>query len=112
MESIARLSELAQRFLVQRPKELERASGFVQRSTAQIDGPALVQMCVLGWLHNAGASYSQLNHVLASLDIHVRNQAIDERFAPASSQLMRQLLEEAAGQLVQGPALEHALWEH
>lgn len=37
MDSLARLSELMQRFLVQRPKELERASGFVQRSTAVFD---------------------------------------------------------------------------
>src|SRR5258708_32519267 len=35
MDSRARVGELAQRFLVERPKELERASGFVQRSTAQ-----------------------------------------------------------------------------
>src|SRR5205085_3774708 len=112
MESRARVSRLAQRFLVERPKELERSSGFVQRSTARLDGPAFVQMCVLGWRHNAAASYSQLNHVVASLDIHVRNQAIEERFGSASSQLMRQLLEEAAGQLVQGPALERTLWEH
>lgn len=111
MESIARLSEVAQRVLVERPKELERSLGFVQRSTAQIDGPALVQMGVLGWLHNAAASYSQLNHVLASLDIQVRNQAIDERFGPASSRLMRQVLEEAAGQVVEGPALDQALFE-
>lgn len=111
MESIARLSALAQRFFVERPKELERASGFVQRSTAQIDGPALVQMCVLGWLQQAGASYSQLNHVLASLDIQVRNQAIDERFGSASSRLMRLLLEEAVGQVVEGQAVATALFE-
>ena len=112
MDSIARLSALTQQFLVERPKELERSSGFVQRSSARLDGPAFVQMCVLGWLHNAAASYSQLNHVVASLEIHVRNQAIEERFGPASSRLMRQLLEEAAGQLVEGPALERTLWEH
>src|SRR5436190_14919897 len=68
MDSIARLSELAQRFLVERPKELERPSGFVKRSTAQLDGPKFVQMCVLGWMNNASASYSQLNHVVASLE--------------------------------------------
>src|SRR2546421_11712435 len=105
MESRARLSELAQRFLVERPKELERASGFVQRSTAQLDGPKFVQMCVLGWMNNGSASYSQLNHVVASLDIHVRNQAIEERFGEASSKLLRQLLEEAAGQLLEGQAV-------
>src|ERR1700730_197044 len=112
MDSITRLSDLAQRLLVERPKELERSSGFVQRSSAKIDGAALVQIAVLGWLHHAGASYSQLNHVLATLDIHVRNQAIDERFGPAASRLMRQVLEEAAGQLVEGPALEQVLFEH
>src|SRR2546423_15559469 len=106
MDSIARVSELAQRFLVERPKELERSSGFVQRSTAQVDGPAFVQMCVLGWMNNASASYSQLNHVVASLGLHVRNQALEERFGPASSKLVRHLLEEATGQLLQGQGVE------
>ncbi len=112
MDSIARLSELAQRFLVERPKELERVSGFVQRRTAQLDGPTFVQMCVLGWMNNGAPSYSQLNHVVASLGIHVRNQAIEERFGQASSTLVRQLVEEAAGQLVEGPAVETALFGH
>src|SRR5438132_8176987 len=112
MESIARLSELAQRFLVERPKELERTSGFVKRRTARLDGPTFVQMCVLGWMNNGSASYSQLNHVVASLDLHVRNQAIEERFGPASSELLRHLLEEATGQLLQGQAVETPLFEH
>ena len=111
MDSRARVSELAQRFLVERPKELERPSGFVQRRTAQLDGPKLVQMCVLGWMNNASASYSQLNHVVASLGLHVRNQAIEERFGPASSELLRRLLEEATGQLLQGQAVETPLFE-
>jgi hypothetical protein len=112
MDSIARISELAQRFLIERPKELERPSGFVKRRTARLDGPKFVQMCVLGWMNNASASYSQLNHVVASLGLHVRNQALEERFGPASSQLMRQVLEEATGQLLQGQAVETPLFEH
>jgi len=112
MDSIARLSELAQRFLIERPKELERTSGLVQRRTARLDGPKFVQMCVLGWMNNASASYSQLNHVVASLDLHVRNQAIEERFGPASSKLLRHLVEEATGQLLQGQAVETPLFEH
>src|SRR5205085_9877584 len=68
-------------------------------------------MCVLGWMNNASASYSQLNHVVASLDLHVRNQAIEERFGPASSKLMRHLLEEATGQLLQGQGVETPLFE-
>ena len=81
------------------------------RSTARLDGPTFVQMCVLGWMNNASASYSQLNHVVASLDLHVRNQAIEERFGPAGSSLMRHLLEEATGQLLQGQAVETPLFE-
>src|SRR6266566_5689370 len=101
MDSIARVSELAQRFLVERPKELERTSGFVKRRTARLDGPAFVQMCVLGWMNNGAASSSQLNHVVASFGLHVRRQAIGERFGPAASELLRHLLEEATGQLLQ-----------
>src|SRR5438270_1796194 len=111
MDSVARVSELTQRFLVERPKELERTSGFVQRTTAQLDGPKFVQMCVLGWMNNASASYSQLNHVVASLDLHVRNQAIEERFGSASSKLVRDLLEEAKGQVLHGQAVETPLFE-
>src|SRR5437763_6301141 len=111
MESLAQVSELAQRFLVERPKELERASGFVKRSTAQLDGPKFVQMCVLGWMNNASASSSQINHVVASLDLNVRNQAIEERFGPAASELLRHLLEEATGQLLQGQGVETPLFE-
>jgi hypothetical protein len=84
MDSLARLCDLLQHFLVRRPKELERSTGFVQRSTARLDGPRFVQMCVLGWMREADASYSQLNHAVASLGLHVRNQAIEERFGAAS----------------------------
>lgn len=46
MDSLARLCELLQQFLGLRPKELERSTGLVQRSTARLDGPHFVQMCV------------------------------------------------------------------
>jgi len=68
-------------------------------------------MCVLGWMNNGSASYSQLNHVVASLGLHVRNQAIEERFGPAASELLRHLLEEATGQLLQGQGVETPLFE-
>ena len=70
-----------------------------------------MQMCIVGWMNNASASDSQLNHVVASLDLQVRNQAIEERFGPASSKLMRQVLEEAMGHFLQGQAVETPLFE-
>lgn len=112
MDSLARLCDLLQHFLMRRPKELERLTGFVQRSTARLDGPRFVQMCVLGWMHEADASYSQLNHAVASLGLHVRNQAIEARFGVASAALMRQLLEEAAGHLLEGQAVQTPLLQH
>lgn len=109
MNSIACVSELLQEFFVRRPKELERTSGFVQRRTTHLDGPSFVQMCVLGWTNSAEASYSQLNHVAASLGVQVRNQAIEERFGEASSALVRHLLEEAAGKLLEGQGVDTPL---
>jgi hypothetical protein len=46
------------------------------------------------------ASYSQLQHVAASLGVPVSNQAIEQRIGPASAVLMRQLLEEAVRQVI------------
>jgi hypothetical protein len=63
-------------------------------------------------MQKADASYSQLNHAVASLGIHVRNQAIEERFGEASAALMRQLLEEAAGNLLEGQAVRTPLLQH
>jgi hypothetical protein len=59
MSSISQVAEAMQRVLTRRAKELERASGFVQRSTAQLDGPTFVQTTVFGWMANAEASYAQ-----------------------------------------------------
>ena len=67
MSSIAQVSEALRRVLTTRAKERERETGFVERSTAQLDGPTFVRTTVFGWLDNAEASYAQLRHVAASL---------------------------------------------
>ena len=62
MSSIAQVSEAMEFILVQRAKALERATGFVQRSSVQLDGPVFSQPCVLTWMHNPSAGYSPLRH--------------------------------------------------
>ena len=100
MSSIPQVSEAMQRILTLRAKAIEREMGFVQRSTAQLDGPRFSQTVVLTWMQNPDASYSQLRHTAASLGVCVSNQAIEQRFGPASVQLLRALLDEAIGEVI------------
>jgi hypothetical protein len=104
MSSIPQVSDTMEMILRRRAKELERQTGFVQRSTAQLDGPVFAQTCVFTWMHNPAAGYSQLRHTAASLGVNVSNQAIEQRFSAASARLLRALLEEAVGQLISSPA--------
>jgi Transposase DDE domain len=100
MTSVSQLSEAIQTVLTTRAKDLERQTGFVQRSTAQLDGPSFAQTTVLCWMDEPQASYSQLQHVAASLGVPVSPQALEQRFGAASATLMQRLLEEAVGQVI------------
>jgi hypothetical protein len=104
MSSITQVSEAMQTILSTRAKELERETGFVQRSTAQVDGPIFAQTTVFTWMSEPQASYSQLRHTAASLGVQVTNQAIEQRFGEASARLLRCLLEEAVGQVISSEA--------
>ncbi len=85
MSSISQVAEAMQRVLTRRAKELERETDFVQRSTAQLDGPTFSQTTVFGWMDNPEASYPQLRHVAASLGVSVSSQAVEQRFGVESS---------------------------
>src|SRR6266699_1328385 len=104
MSSIAQVSETMQTILTSRAKAVERETGFVSRSTVHLDGPIFSQTAVLTWMHTPQASYSPLRHTAASLGVHVSNQAIEQRFSPASTRLLRALLQEALGQLISSEA--------
>src|SRR6266568_9300569 len=104
MSSITQVSDTMQTILTSRAKALERESGFVERSTAQLDGAIFSQTMVLTWMHTSEASYTQLRHTAASLGVQVSNQAIEQRFSAASARLLRALLEEAVGQVISSEA--------
>ncbi len=104
MSSIAQVSGAMQRVLTRRAKELERETGFVERSTAQLDGPTFVQTTVFGWLDTPEASYAQLRHVAASLGVSVSSQAVEQRFGTESAALLREVLQEAVGEVLSSEA--------
>src|SRR5712692_1984981 len=100
MSSISQVSDALKRVLTTRAKELERETGFVQRSTAQLDGSIFAQTTVCGWMDNAEASYPQLRHVAASLGVAVSTQAVEQRFGVESAALLREVLQEAVGEVL------------
>ncbi|HZU00164.1 MAG TPA: IS4 family transposase [Ktedonobacteraceae bacterium] len=104
MSSIPQVSQAMQTILSTRATALERSTGFVQRSSVQLDGAKFAQTCVLTWMQKPDARYSRLRHTAASLGVHVRNQALEQRFGPASSRLMRALLEEAVQEVISSEA--------
>jgi hypothetical protein len=104
MSSVSQVTEALQQVLTRQAKEIERETGFVERSTAQLDGPLFAQTTVLGWMDDPQASSSQFQHVASSLGVQVSNQAIEQRFGKASARLMQGLLEEAVGQVISSEA--------
>src|SRR5437879_2625782 len=104
MSSITQVSEAMKRVLTTQAKHIERETGFVQRSSVQLDGPTFAQMTVFGWMDNPQASYPQLRHVAASLDVSVSTQAVEQRFGTESAALLRELLQEAVGEVLYSEA--------
>src|SRR5258707_3372177 len=97
MSSISQVSDALRRVLTTRAKELERETGFVERSTAQLDGPIFAQTTVFGWMDTPEASYPQLRHVAARLGGAGRSQGVEERLGAKSAALLRGVLHDAAG---------------
>src|SRR5260221_4774876 len=95
MSSISQVSDALRRVLSTRAKELERETGFVERSTAQLDGPIFAQTTVFGWMDTPEASYPQLRHVAASLGVSVSSQGVGESVGPRFGTLLRGLLQAA-----------------
>ena len=104
MSSISQVADALKRVLTTRAKELERETGFVERSTAQLDGPIFAQTTVFGWMDTPEASYPQLRHVAASLGVPVSTQAVEQRFGVESAALLRELLQEAVGEVLSSEA--------
>jgi Transposase DDE domain len=100
MSNVPQVAEAIQKVLTTQAKERERQTGFVKRSSAELDGPLFTQLTVFGWMDQPEASYSQLQQVAASLGVQVSPQAIEQRFGQESAALLRAVLQEAVGEVL------------
>ena len=100
MSTVSQVSEAMQWVLNEYPRRIEQKTGFVQRSTALLDGVTFVRGLVLGWMAEPEASYSQLRSGLATLGVDVSSQALEQRFGPASVELFKEVLTEAIKEVI------------
>src|SRR5262245_24778573 len=98
MSTVSQVSESMQWVLNEYPRMIERETGFVQRSTAKLDGVTFVRGLVLGWMANPEASYSQLRSSIGTLGVNVKSQAIEQRFGEESVKLFKEVLNEGVKQ--------------
>ncbi len=109
MSSRAQVSPHLEDVMRHYPKQIERTTGFVQRSHAILDGPTFVQTCVLTWMAQPDGGYSDLQRTAATLGAEVSAQAIEQRFSSASSRLLQQVWQEAVGRMVSSEPMRGAL---
>lgn len=99
MTSIPEISEAMERVLSTKAEELARSTGFVQRDS-KLTASVFAKTATFGWLQNPDATLSQLTQVASSLGVSISPQGLDERFTREAADLMRQLLDAAASELV------------
>ena len=100
MSNVPQVSEAMQWVLNEYPRLIQKETGFVQRSTAQLDGPTFVRGLVLAWMAESEASYSQLRSCIATLGVHVRSQAVEQRFGKASVELLKRVRNSGVKQVI------------
>lgn len=110
MSTIPQVSEAMQWVLNEYPRLIEKETDFVQRDSAQLNGVTFVRGLVLAWMAEPDASYSQLRSCIATLGVHVRNQAIEQRFGKASVELLKRVLNEGVKQVISYEGMVPALF--
>jgi hypothetical protein len=79
--------------------EAARATGCVRRVRV-LSGATLVQTLVLGWLHDPQASLDTLADFAADLGADLTPQALDQRFTPATTRCLAEVLTAALQRVV------------
>lgn len=99
MTTIPCLSRRLNWLLTERADELGRETGFVQRGS-KMTGAKFSQTTVLGWLTKPEASLSELSQTAACVGVKITPQGLDDRFSPASAELLKRLFMEAVTEVV------------
>lgn len=95
---VSDVAQALQTIFTERAEEQAKKTGFIQRI---LTGSSFVQLLVFGWLNDPEASLTQLTQMGAAVGVTLTNQALEQRFSPESAALLKSLLEEAMGLMLQ-----------
>jgi len=104
MASITSLAPILQQYLSGTAEQVARAHGCVQR-VRQFSGATLIQTLVLGFLEAPDASLSELCHLAAVRGVSITPQGLAQRFTPALTASLHELLTTLVTEVVVGPAV-------
>ena len=110
MGTIPELEGALQLVLQASAAEHGRTSGW-QRRRGALSPSQFVQTLVVGFLEDPHASIGHLARVAPALGAWVTPQAISQRFTPAAVALLRGVLTDALGVLLEAEPVAVALWQ-
>ena len=99
MNTVTHLSKTLQEILTTTANDLARTTGFTQRQS-KVTGAVFAQTLVLGWLTNADATLEELTQGTAALEVSLSPQGLEHRFNQQAAELLKQLLQRAAQQMI------------
>lgn len=99
MTLLTDLAATLQTLLTTEAEQAARETGFIQRQR-KLTGPLFVQTLVFGWLHNPQAPLEDLADLAADLGADLSPQALDQRFTPAATQCLANVLTAALQRVV------------
>jgi hypothetical protein len=103
MTSIKQVGQSMQRILSEQADQAARSTGFVQRNS-KMGGAEFVQTLVFGWMSNPQATLEELTQTAASVGVTITPQGLDQRFTKAGADCLKNVLDQAVHELVQGTA--------
>jgi hypothetical protein len=100
MNTIAQVAKAMQMVLTTTADRLGRKVGFVQRS-GKLNGGSFVQTLVFAFMDKPQATYEDLSQSAAVAGVEISPQGLEQRFTDEAVELMRQVLDEAARQIIE-----------
>lgn len=104
MTSITQVAQAMRSVLTDYAEKAGRESGFVQRAS-KMGGAEFAQTLSFGWLSNPEATLEELAQTAATIGVKISAQGLDQRFTEAGATFLKEVLDEAVRQLIQGKAV-------
>lgn len=99
MVTIAQLGQTLRTLFTSTAEAVGRSSGFVQRRS-KLDGAALAQTLVFGFLADPQATLEELAQTAAAVGVPISPQGLDQRCGEAAAGFLEQLLAAAVREVV------------